>query len=976
MPHDARSSSPRAMPFHGVGRIAAKELGGFFASPAAFLFLGAFLAVTLFVFFWVETFFARNLADARPLFQWMPVLLIFLVAALTMRMWSEERRAGTLELLLTAPVSPTALILGKFLGAMGLVVIALALTLPLPVAVSLIGPLDWGPVIGGYVAALALAAAYVAMGLWVSARSDNQIVSLIAAVALGGFFFLLGAPAITGLFGHGVADVLRELGVGSRFESITRGVLDLRDLYYYLSLTAVFLVLNRLTLERLRWAGNARRPAHNRWRLAAALLIVNLLGANLWLNPLNGVRADLTANRDYTLSEATKGYLAQLGEPLLIRGYFSQSTHPLLAPLVPRIRDLLAEYAAAGDDRVRVEFVDPHEDPELEEEAGQKYGIRPVPFQTASKYQAAVVNSYFDLVIAYGDQFEVLNYQDLIEIKADGETDLDVELRNPEYDITRAVRKVMAGYQGGGNPFDALPNPVAFEGYISDPERLPEGLSPVRQALEAALTDLREQAKGKFRVTIRDPDADGGELAQRLQQDFGFQPMVMGLLDPRQFWFYLTLNDGKERLQIPLPEELDQASIRRALEAALKRFSPGFLKTVAVLQQEAPAPSMPGMPPANRAKSFHTLEDMLGQSLRWLPADLKSGRVPAEADMLLALSPEGLDEKQIFAMDQFLMQGGTVLLAASPFDVDVARSIEARALDSGLNDWLAGHGIDIDASMVLDPQSGALPIPVNRRVGGFTVREIQLIDYPYIADLRADGLNAESPVTAGLGQLYLPWASPITVDTEQNQSRVVTELAHSSAKAWTSDDLDLIPDLNAYPELGFAPGEDPARHLLAVTLQGRFDSAFAGKPSPLLKAQSEEKPEGETADDTENNATFGGVIERSPESARLILLASNAALSDQAMTLATQALGTEYLKPALFVQNAIDLALEDAGLVALRGRGHFARTLMPLDRDAQTLWEAVLYLLALTGLAFIWMLRKWLRAARIRRFESVMETVQ
>src|SRR5215471_7259785 len=142
-------------------RVAKKEFRVFFASPAAYLFLAAFLAVTLFIVFWVETFFARNLADVRPLFQWMPVLLIVLVAALTMRAWAEERRSGTLELLLTSPTAPTELVLGKFFGAMWLVAIALALTLPLPITVALLGPLDWGPVVGGYIAALALAAAYV-----------------------------------------------------------------------------------------------------------------------------------------------------------------------------------------------------------------------------------------------------------------------------------------------------------------------------------------------------------------------------------------------------------------------------------------------------------------------------------------------------------------------------------------------------------------------------------------------------------------------------------------------------------------------------------------------------------------------------------------------------------------------------------------------------------------------------------------------
>ena len=125
----------------------------------------------------MDTFFARNIADARPLFDWMPVLLIFLIAALTMRLWSEERRAGTLEGLLTLPVPTWRLVLGKFLAALALVAIALALTLPLPITVSVLGPLDWGPVLGAYLATLLLAAAYIAIGLFVSTRTDNPIVA-------------------------------------------------------------------------------------------------------------------------------------------------------------------------------------------------------------------------------------------------------------------------------------------------------------------------------------------------------------------------------------------------------------------------------------------------------------------------------------------------------------------------------------------------------------------------------------------------------------------------------------------------------------------------------------------------------------------------------------------------------------------------------------------------------------------------------
>ncbi|MFB3124214.1 MAG: Gldg family protein, partial [Woeseiaceae bacterium] len=511
---------------NNILRIARKEFAGFFSSPIAFIFLGAFLAVTLFVFFWVETFFARNIADVRPLFEWMPLLLIFLVAAVTMRMWSEERRSGTLEFLLTVPVNGYQMVLGKFMACLGLVAVALLLTLPLPITVSLLGPLDWGPVFGGYLATGFLAAAYAAIGLFISARSANQIVSLILTAGVCGFFYLLGTDALTGLFGNRASEFLKLLGSGSRFDSITRGVIDLRDLYYYLSLVGVFLTLNVFALEWLRWAGNPTNANHRRWGLVTVLLVANFLTANLWLAPVGWARADLTEGNVYSISEATRSYLAQLQEPMLIRGYFSAQTHPLLAPLVPRLRDLLEEYAVAAEGKVRVEFIDPQEHPELEQEANEKYDIQPVPFQFASKYQATVVNSYFNILIQYGDQHRVLSFGDLIEVKMQSEADLEVELRNPEYDITQSIKKILYAYQGSGELFENISHPVSFRGYISDDEKLPEVLRSLRTELESILHDWVERSGGTLDIDIRDPDAQDGILASQLKSDFGFRPMV------------------------------------------------------------------------------------------------------------------------------------------------------------------------------------------------------------------------------------------------------------------------------------------------------------------------------------------------------------------------------------------------------------------------------------------------------------------
>nr|VFJ45131.1 MAG: ABC-2 type transport system permease protein [Candidatus Kentron sp. DK] len=955
-----------------IRHIARKEFAAFFASPAAFLFLGTFLAVTLFVFFWVEAFFARNLADIRPLFQWMPVLLIFLVGALTMRAWSEERRSGAIESLLTSPVKPIHLVLGKFLAGMALVTVALLLTAPLPVTVAFLGPLDWGPVIGGYVAALFLAGAYVAIGLTMSARTDNAIVALILTVAVSGLFLLIGMPGITALFGYTTAGVLSLLGSGSRFESITRGVLDIRDIYYYLSLIGVFLILNLYALEKFRWAGNPSSRRHRQWALVAILAAANLVAGNFWLHPLGWARIDMTDGNVHSLSDATRGYLDRMREPLFIRGYFSAKTHPLLAPLVPQLRDLLEEYAIAGGGRVHVEFIDPQKDALLEEEAASRYGIRPVPFQMASRYQASVVNAYFDLVVAYGDQFEKLGYQDLIEIKARGEGDMDVALNNPEYAITQSIRKVLTTYRAGGNPFDMLVLPVTFHGYISPRETLPESLRQLRADLDAILEELRQKAGEKLTVRFQDPDADDGALGKELQERFGFAPLVAGLFDPKPFWFYLVLESHGQTVQIPLPEELSREELERSMESAFRRMAPGFLKTV-VLTTPANSPRAP----ATVGKRYSRLRETLVENVKVRRDDLKSGRVPPDTDFLMALGPRNLDDKQIFAMDQFLMRGGTVVLATSPFDVGLDQYLNARKTDAGLDDWLEHVGLRIPEELVLDPENSALPVPVRRYIGSLAVREIRMLPYPYFPDLRGERLNADHPITASLGQMTVNWVSPIVVDETKNKDRRVTRLLTSSEGSWTAREPEISPDYEAFPDLGFARSEPEGPQLLAVAVEGRFDSFFAGRLSPLATGEEDPEPDnqGETGtesktDKKDRDANITGVITRSPESARIILIASNNFASDDVLDLASEGLGTVYTQPVAFLQNAVDWSLEDQSLLGIRSRARFARTLAPMDQTARMALEYANYALALLGLLLVWLWRRAVRRTAEARYRN------
>ncbi|KFZ36044.1 ABC transporter permease [Shewanella mangrovi] len=947
-------------------QIARKEFRAFFNSPAAILFLGTFIVACLFVVFWVAGFFARNIADVRPLFNWIPLLLIFLVAALTMRSWSEEQRAGTLESLLTSPVNPLTLIIGKFAAMLGLVAIALLLTLPLPITVSLMGPLDWGPVIGGYVASLFLAAAYIAIGLYMSSRTDNAIVALILTLVVCGLFYLIGSPQLTNLFGYHAGDILRGLGTGSRFDSITRGVLDLRDLYYYLSLVGIFLALNMLRLERIRWAGNQQNSKHRQWRWVTALVVINFIAGNLWLNQVHWARLDMTQGQQYTLSEASKHYLAQLQEPLLIRGYFSAKTHPLLAPLVPQIKDLLQEYAVASGNKVHVEFIDPQKDQRAEQQAASRYGIKPLSFETANKYSAGVMSSYFNVVIAYGDKFKVLNYQDLIDVKGRGDH-LDVLLKNPEYTVTSAIRNVMHQWQAGGNPFDTIHGDVVFHGYISGKQNLPAPLQKLRSALNEILSDLTQQAAGKLQTEFADP-LQNPQLASTLKQEYGFAPQVMGLTDRKPFWFYMTLENGGSKVQIPLPEKLDKATLKHSIQAALQRLAPGFMKTVALA-----APKANYMSPSNN--SYSMLREELSKNLKVEDEDLSDGTVSQDADFLLVMAPKNLDEKSLFAIDQFLMRGGSVMIATSPYDVNIKQGLTAQSNSSGLSKWLAHFGMSMDSKLVLDPRNAALPIPVNRNVGGITIRQVQMMPYAYFPDLRDTQLDGDNPVTASLGQLTLNWASPLSIDNNLSAKRDVSTLLRSSDHSWLSAQLNLVPDYRSNPQSGFKPEGKPQSYPLAVAETGAFDSFFAGKASPLLNEQaSGNKTQGKTAT-TVNSDKVSSLIAHSPESARLIVIASNGFASDNTLSLESQGLSSLYNKPIDFIQNSIDWSLEDPALLSLRGHTQFARTLVGMKLAQQQFWEYLNYGLAVLCLLLVWLWRRQVKRADTRRYQQILAEV-
>ena len=231
--------------------IARRELRSYFDSPIAYIVIAVFLLVSGGLFF--STLFIFGRADMRGFFQPSPfslsppMLLAILTPAVTMRLIAEERKSGTFELLTTLPVSDVQVILGKFLGAMGLMLTALGLTVVYAITVSLLGDLDPGPVIGGYLGLILFVASLVSIGILCSTLTDNQIVAFILSFIICALLFVVSWLA--SLF-PSAAPILDAISLGAHLESISRGVIDTRDLLYYFSLCGGALFLSVISLGR------------------------------------------------------------------------------------------------------------------------------------------------------------------------------------------------------------------------------------------------------------------------------------------------------------------------------------------------------------------------------------------------------------------------------------------------------------------------------------------------------------------------------------------------------------------------------------------------------------------------------------------------------------------------------------------------------------------------------------------------------
>ncbi len=910
-----------------VFTIAGKELRALFKSAVAVLFLEAFLMMTLFLFFEYSTFFARGIADVRPMFEWLPLLLIALVSATTMRAWAEERRAGTLEVLLTLPVRTTDLVVGKFLAGMALVVLALLFTMPIPLY-AVRGDLDWGPVLGGYFAALLLASTYMAIGLCVSARTDNQVVALLVTVLVGGLLYLVGSSGFTDLFTSSTAELLRGLGTGSRFESIERGVLDLRDIVYYGSLTAFFLVLNVFFLESERIDAQSSSGAVRNFMLVGLVALVgaNVVMANLWLTPIRSARIDLTENGDYTISGVTRDVLGELDEPLTIRAFVSERTHPKLAALVPRLRDSLSEYEIYGRGRVVVEMEDPATNEDLKQEITEQYSIRSVPMGVADNNSQSIVNTYFHIVITYGDEFEVLSFEDLIEVVPEPSGDFEVKLRNLEYDLTRTIRKVSSEFQSIDSLLAQLPEPATLTLYESR-DQTDEAFQATADVFREVGENLQDIGKDQLVFATVDPTNDQ-ELMRRLYDEYGIQPIPRTLqqaLSGGGDYLHVLLEVGDRATAFRGVDGMSRNDVEQAVEAALRKATPGQLKKLAIFTERpvnVPNPNIPPQYQQQQQPDFRFLEQTLAAEYEVERTLLEDGEVPQDVDVLFVGKTGAMTDAQRLAIDQYLMRGGSVVALAGAYRINPQPPLATVPTDPSLRDMLKTYGVEVGSSLVMDADNVPLALPIQRQL----VR----VPYPYFPNsYGTDRLNPEHGAVTGIQSLVLPWPSPVTTTSEELENREVQWMVRSSDEAWLDNDGQV--DQDRLDRVGTPIWEEPSEkstYETAISVTGRFPSVFAGQQNPL-STEEDQRP---------------APLEASVADGRLVVLGTSELVSDLMAQLAREPSHAASLQ---LVANLVDWSAEDTDLLAIRSAGALARSLRPLDDDEATFIEVVTWILVL-----------------------------
>ncbi|MBN2723907.1 MAG: Gldg family protein [Deltaproteobacteria bacterium] len=660
------------------------------------------------------------------------------------------------------------------------------------------------------------------------------------------------------------------------------------------------------------------------------LVAANLIFFNIIISSFNKVRIDLTQYREHSLSPHTIKVLNALPDRVEILGVFSTNTHRLLKPLIPRLRDLLENYASQSNGKVTVELMNPSSDKKIRH-LYEEYGIKPFPVPLESKYKKEVKSIYFNLIIKYGDQTVKYVLDDMIDI-SETAGDLTVKLKDMELLITRGIRKATTSFNSIDSAMASVSEPISVTYYKLPVKFLKNIDDKKKKELDGAIAKLKKAVKkyselNKNAITFKEVDASTEEKLFTVEVSF--------LKKTVQFPLFFQLGD------------VSRSDVSENLEAALKRVLPGFTQTIGLVSPLSDFdPQMARMGRQPPPSEFAVLENLMKGEYEVKQIDLSSGTPPLDVETLILLRPENYTENQLYALDQYIMLGGRVIMFMDSSKLDLkalgAGKLAVKPISSGMENLLSSYGVKLSTEILADSSNFPYPLPREIQRGLVVVDEVP---YPYFVKIKSTGSHS---AVANLAELYFLWPSHITVEKKKGITSV--PILKSSANSWTESipgsGLDVTPNptqkSNSKPKSG--------EKILALALSGSFTSIFKDKPNPLEKVNKDTQK----TDNTKKDSKSGSLVkkdtpqpkkDKSPNT-RIIIVADSDIISEVGMKI----LENRFQFSLKFLQNIIEWIQSDDEDFKTSAKG-LPRPLQEISDSQKSFIQHIIWI---TSLIILW----------------------
>lgn len=796
----------------GHGRsIFTRELSSYFNSPIAYIFIFVFIVLNASIY--MSQFFLIGSADMRSFFNLLPIILCVFIPAITMRLWAEERKGNTFEMLLTFPMRTSHLVLGKFIASFVFYLITLAGTLTVPLMLFLIGNPDAGQIFSSYAGAVLMGAFFLSVGIFISGLCRDQIVSFIVAMIVCFFLYMTGLDFIASIVDGwlpGVGTFLKaNFGMTAHLDTFYRGVVDNRDILYFVVMTAAFLALNIFSIEdRLKPKAKIIFSA-----AVGVCIAISVLFNSLFTDiPLG--RHDLTEGKLYTVTETTKNILKVLKAPVTVKLYISeaQKMPTAMRALEQDIKDRLDEMRVISDGKLRyevfhMEVAGAETDPGAAEETArgklQEKGIRPFQVRSVEQDQMDIKLVYSAISIAYKEKAE-----EIIPALT------PQNLNNLEYELISKIYRMT---------LDEVPQVAMvapFTRRVVDPQ------------MRALLSQMGQSAPEQY------VDDKYSVLAAALQYE-GYR-----------------LN----RIQI---------------------------------SKESPI-----------SKGLKTL---------------------------IVVDPSVLSDRQRYEISRFLHEGGSVFLAAQPYEYQYGRSgragieIVPQRKELNVNDILNRYGVGLSDQMLMDESSDTISISGAMNIGPFEVSVP--VKAPMQILVTQEAMNRDVSIAGRLSSMLYLWGSGLDIDRKRVEELGIkaTVLFTTSKKSWA---LPFKGGALSPEDVAPLRGDYQPDIPLAALLEGQFPDVFEGRDVPSWPGK-----EGVANASVETPDKKVAPLE--PKTGRLLVVGCFKMLQDDIIRNGGM---------LDFFINSIDALTLGGELINIRSHREIERKIKPLSK-AEKLWYRFLTIL-------------------------------